>query len=112
MGIRFGGLLTPREIPSPPIHCRVNVLPLEDHHFNNTKADQFVGLYNEAGISKILIGRNPLRDHLQYRWSIPEASVAVLGGAVAALVLWRARFYGNARLVAPAGQLQGQGFKS
>ena len=81
----------PEGNPLSPEPLRVITLPLEGNHYNNTRADQFVGLYNEAGIGKILIGRIPTLDHLQYGWAIPEPTVTVLGGAVAALALWRRR---------------------
>jgi len=79
-----GNALTPEPL-------RVDILALEDSHYFNTKADQFVGLYNEAGIGRILIDRTSTFDHLQYGWVIPEPGVLTLALVTAIAVMGRRR---------------------
>jgi hypothetical protein len=82
----------PHGNPLSPEPLRVDRLPLKDHHYYNTKADQFVGLYNEGGIGKIFVGRQAILDHVQHGWAIPEpSSVAFVAGSGALLVLRRRR---------------------
>jgi hypothetical protein len=49
----------------------------------STEGDQFVGIYPDNGISKLLLGPTPF-DHLQYGYSIPEASAVMFIGIAGA----------------------------
>jgi hypothetical protein len=51
----------------------------------STLGDQFVGIYSDNGISKILLSSSRF-DHLQYGYTIPEAGVPTLT-AIAGLLL-------------------------
>lgn len=56
--------------------------------YYSSEGDQFVGIYNETGISRIILS-NYSFDHLQYGWAIPEPGTVTLSGLAAALLLAR-----------------------
>ena len=58
----------------------------------STAGDQFAGMYNDQGISKVIIGGAAGRfDHLQFGWAIPEPGTAMLSGLAATLLVARRR---------------------
>ena len=58
--------------------------------YYSTAGDQFVGMYSDQGISKVIL--SPMRfDHLQFGWAIPEPGTFSLAGLSAALLLARRR---------------------
>jgi hypothetical protein len=56
----------------------------------STQGDQFVGLYSDNGISKILLAAGKF-DHLQYGYSIPESGVTTFTALTGFLLLSRRR---------------------
>ncbi len=60
--------------------------------FYSTVGDQFAGIYNDQGISRVIIGGFARTlDHLQYGWAIPEPGTVTLTGAAVALLLAQRR---------------------
>ena len=59
-----------------------------DTPFYSSEGDQFVGMYNSAGISKVVIGAGRF-DHLQFGWAVPEPGILTLSSLAAVLLLAR-----------------------
>ncbi len=74
---------------------RIDALRLPSNTpYYSTAGDQFVGMYNDQGISKVIL--SPMRfDHLQFGWAVPEPGTATLSGLAAVLLLARRRRIGH-----------------
>ena len=79
-----GAILAPGNIRVDRVRLPANTPSL------STAGDQFIGIYSDTGISRILVSAGKI-DHLQYGWAIPEPGTVTLGGLAAALLLARRR---------------------
>ena len=71
---------------------RIN-LPIGTPYYS-TDGDLFVGMYDDQGISKVIIGAGRF-DHLQFGWAVPEPGTVTLSGLAVVLLLKRRRRIGQ-----------------
>ncbi len=72
---------------------RIN-LPIGTPYYS-TAGDLFVGMYNDQGISRVIIGAAGRFDHLQFGWAVPEPGTVTLSGLAVVLLLKRRRRIGQ-----------------